>query len=169
MGTAVGLLSSEELEDCDPSLFLGLPALAAFECSMRSVNSTGFVLHDGSCLDLSALEGEGTGAASVSMNLSESEREVMSGMAKLTAMCRQSILCEDDDAMFALRTKIIKASGQASQVTSGSEDDAQANAMTSVALSVATAISQLKFFQEVFMFVVGKLQDLESAAEHLVL
>ena len=51
----------------------------------------------------------------------------------------------------------------------GEEDDAQANSMTAVALSVATSISQLKFFQQVFMFVVTRLQSFESGTASLVL
>ena len=59
-------------------------------------------------------------------------------------------------------------SGQASQI-SGEEDDAQANSITAVTLSVATSISQLRFFQQVFMHVVTRLQCFESGAESLVL
>ena len=123
--TEVGLLTQDDFEECPPELFLGLPALAAFECALRSAGSgvEGFVLFNGSVLhsaELNAVGGEGGDGGGGGGGGGEGGGEgagtsafqqLMGAMMGLTQTLNDSDF--SDESLFALRTKMIKASGGA--------------------------------------------------------
>ena len=158
-----GILSSEDVEDCEPYLFLGLPALAASECCIRSVGRTGLVLSDNSLAKASELSGD------VEVSICAQMMELVSAFEAAQAATGTTGPLIDAAELQVLRVKVLHASGDA-MICGNPQSDVLLNQLCGKAVSIATQASQLVFFRGAFMLVIEALREhsLRQATESKV-
>jgi len=99
-----GVLERDEVKDCEAFLFLGLPALAALECCLRSVGKQGLVLADGTVL--------GRGQVDASTEAGRLLDQMLGLIAMLEAATAGSAPELDAASLDVLRSKAVHASGE---------------------------------------------------------
>jgi hypothetical protein len=146
------ILSAEDLASAEPYLFLGIPALTALECSIRSAKSDGMVLIDGKTII--------SWEANID-SLSKDEKNLFIQLKNLTKLLEIKISELNEENIEKLRMKVVHASGDIIHCIDNSQD-ILANQICSSTLAIATDVSQLYFFQKAFMFVMEKLEEGEG-------
>lgn len=147
-----GMLSAEDVEDCEPFLFLGLPALAASECCIRSVGRTGLVLSDNTLAKTTELSGD------VEVAICAQMMELVSAFEAAQAASDTTRPLIDTAELQVLRIKVLHASGDA-MICGNPQSDVLLNQLCGKAVSIATQASQLVFFRGAFMLVIEALKE----------
>lgn len=148
------ILDPDDIAASEPFLFLGIPALTALECSLRSMNKNGMVLIDGStCIPWLLVDKfEGGEEGDLFLKLKE--------MTEFLEIREKAGMMLSEDSITNLRLKVIQASGDAARCEV-QEEEVMANKVCSIAVSIATDVSQLVFFQKAFMLVLEALEEEE--------
>lgn len=134
-----GTLSVEDVEDQEPFLFLGLPALTVFEALMRSLQAPA------NCIVLSS------GHQVTPANVPEESggRSMLEAMILTKAQIIKTVLSSSE--VDALRRKILESDTADSSVDWGSQERrAELMAIVASVHSIATGITQQPFYQDNF-------------------
>lgn len=155
-----GELSVDAIEDADPSVLIGLPALAALECAIRSATAASdgkLVAFDGTRVGRNALVAgatvdrvRGVGRASDTLALFDTMVE----LAQRVGVCRLSAA-----GLASLRARTLAVSGTDTRVALEPTEDAEVNGLVALSQSVATRLSQTLLYKRAFEKVLRALSD----------
>jgi len=151
------ILDREDLVSSEPYLFLGIPALTALECSLRSLHQDGMVLLQSSS---SSMTNEYKDNINVPIpwetnlidTLSKDEKNLFNKLKYITKLLENRISELSSENIQNLRIKVVHASGDAAKCNC-ERQDVLANQICSLVIDIATDVSQLYFFQKAFMLV----------------
>lgn len=162
LALGAGEMSVDAIEDSEPSVLVGLPALAALECAIRSAASAKdgcLVTFDGKRVGRSALI---AGAGVDRMRGVERAADTMAlfdtmlQLAQRVGQCRLSA-----SGLASLRARALAVSGSDTRAGDALEpaEDAEVNGLVALSQSVATRLSQTALYKRAFGKVLEALSD----------
>jgi len=162
LALGAGELSVDAIEDSEPSVLVGLPALAALECAIRSAVSAKdglLVTFDGKRVGRTALV---AGAGVDRMRGLERAADALAlfdtmlQLAQRVGECRLSA-----SGLASLRARALAVSGSDMRAGDALEpgEDAEINSLVALSQSVATRISQMALYKRAFGKVLEALSD----------
>lgn len=163
LALGAGELSVDAIEDAEPSVLIGLPALASLECAIRSAAASKegkLVTFDGKQIGRTMLSAgaaidraRGAGqAAADALALFDTMLE----LAQRVGGCRLSAA-----GLASLRARALAVSGTDARVELALEpaEEAEVNGLVALSQSVATRLSQMPLYKRAFNTVLEALAD----------
>ena len=153
LALGAGELSVDAIEDSEPSVLVGLPALAALECAIRSAvaaEDDRLVTFDGKQVGRTALvAGQGVDRMRGVERAADTLAlfDTMIDLAQRVGRCRLSA-----SGLAALRARALAVSGSDTRVAEALEpaEDAEINGLVALSQSVATRLSQMALYKRAF-------------------
>lgn len=163
LALGAGELSVEAIEDSEPSVLIGLPALAALECAIRSAETAKdghLTAFDGTHVGRTALR---AGAAVDRVRGAQQAAadalalfDTMLELAQKVGGCRLSAA-----GLASLRARALAVSGTDTRAGGTLEpaEDTEVNGLVALSQSVATRLSQMPLYKRAFNKVLQALGD----------